>query len=64
MEVAVKCTDGYGKSEHAYFAFEAASGHDYVVRMYVAPWSRSINLIDVTDDELVIDRFARRNKWP
>ena len=55
MRVAVKCTDGYGKSEHAYFDFEAIPGHDYAVRMYVAPWNRSIHLIDESDDGSVID---------
>jgi hypothetical protein len=55
MEVAVRCTDGYGKSEHAYFVFEAVPAHDYAVRMYVAPWNRSIHLIDEADDGSVID---------
>ncbi|NIO42314.1 MAG: hypothetical protein GTO41_20460 [Burkholderiales bacterium] len=55
MSVAVKCTDGYGKSEHGYFNFEASSGHEYLIRMYVAPWNRSIVLVDVTDDETVVD---------
>ena len=60
MEVAVRCTDGYGKSEHAYFVFEAVSGHDYAVRMYVAPWDRSIDLVDVTDNEMVVDSTSSR----
>lgn len=60
MEVAVNCTDGYGKSEYAHFVFEAVSGHDYAVRMYVAPWDRSIDLVDVTDNEIVIDSTSSR----
>jgi hypothetical protein len=60
MQVAVKCTDGYGKSEHAYFNFDAVSGHDYAVRMYVTPWDRSIDLVDVTDNETVIESTSSR----
>ena len=60
MRVAVRCTDGYGKSEHGYFDFEAIPGHDYAVRMYVAPWNRSIDLVDVTEHESVIDSTASR----
>ena len=55
--VAVRCTDGYyGKSYYAYFDFEADPGHEYLIHMNIAPWNRSIELVDVTDDFAVIDR--------
>ncbi len=62
MRVAVKCTDGYGKSEHACFDFEAIPRHEYLIRMHVAPWNRSIDLVDVTANGSVIDSTARRSE--
>lgn len=65
MSVAVACSDGYyGKSDLAYFDFEAFPQHEYLIRMYIAPWNRSINLVDVTDNGRVIDSIDRRKEWP
>jgi len=56
MRVAVRCT-AHGKSYSTYFDFEAIPGHDYLIHMIIAPWNRSIDLIDETDDGSVIDSF-------
>ena len=55
MRVAIRCTAD-GKSYHAYFDFKAIPGHDYLIHMNIAPWNRSIDLIDETDDGSVIER--------
>jgi hypothetical protein len=59
MTVAVQCTDGYyGKQDHAYFVFEAIPGHDYLIHMNIAPWNRSIDLVDEADNGSIIQSTA------